>query len=53
MAVKKPKKEKSTWLKVKAIRFDAKKLKECKKKGNLHRLPEMCRAQLDILVSED
>lgn len=46
------KKEKPNWLKVKAIRFDGKKLKACKKNGNLKKLPEMCREQLDLLYAE-
>lgn len=46
-------KEKETWMVTKTVRFDRKKLKECKKKGNLGRLAEMCRKQLDILFYED
>lgn len=47
------KKKKREWLVVKAIRFDSKKLQYCKDKGNLSKLPEMCRKQLDKLMTED
>jgi hypothetical protein len=47
------KKQKKEWMVVKAIRFAPDKLKFCKKKGNLSKLPEMCRKQLDLLMTED
>lgn len=53
MAKTKEIKKKKDWLVVKAIRFDAEKLKFCKRKGNLNKLPDMCRKQLDLLMTED
>lgn len=47
------KSNKKNWLTAKSIRFDPAKLKACKRKGNLHRLADMCRQQLDILYSEN
>lgn len=44
-------KNEKRWMIAKSIKFDKKKLKEAKEKNRIKELPEMCRQQLDILIS--
>lgn len=44
--------KKKKWLVTKTIKFDSKKLAEAKKRGRIKDLAEMCRKQLDVLISD-